>query len=724
VDLTVKRAMRERFSPERKRAHLSTILGLVALLLASSFAGGARAEIPHENYDLVSSDIDMVVSLLNASIRASESALSLFYDQDVPGADQYISMVGGVLIPANQLLAKIENVAGSYEELNSLLPPFVDLHAGMSAFASLEVSFLDNRTRIVSASELENLTDENLSAALEAIRTINSLVSQMNRTIDQMLVSADEISFLTVDNRRPFVPNQLRPLIEKLRELIETVLAEIEPVIHGDIPWGQERAFLVMWLGDNRTYLGDNITGGGYLYYNGSFRSGRVVTVQMDGDNLSTASTDAGGEFHFAYPVPMNASWLGSHVVQGSALTPYITVTSDPLTLLITLIPTTLTLTADKTMMAPDGQVNVTGSLKDVDKKPLAGAECNIELDGIDTPVITNQSGMFLMSWTANELGLGTYTLRSSYPGTIPFAPSVSNTITVTVNIPTTITLSLFSQVLAHGSRLIGNGTLYANSSQMLESQVITVYIDGELIVNVTTDEAGDYVFSLDTYVMVTGAHVVTVAFVFKDVKWRYVEDSLDFVLKSRSYGNYPFWPVIPGWQMGPLGDIPYLFFGDYAYYTWLFVLLAIGIVVKTLQIRKRRREQGEKVPTAPMEPISDLLFDIDTVAEAAESAFAGILGKQGPAGPNERIVWLYNNMISFLSRKRRISIAGSMTHWEVARLLQSLGYPADNVQKVTMLFERALYADAKMSDEDSINMSAAMDRLRMYGAGGATRAV
>jgi len=716
--------MRERFSPEKRRAHLPTILGLVALLLTSSFAGGARAEIPHENYDLVSSDMDMVVNLLNASIRASESALTLFYDQDVPGAEQYISMVGGVLIPANQLLAKIENIAGSYEDLSALLPPFVDLHEGMGEFASLETSFLDARARIVSAAELANLSDDELVAALDAIKTINSLVSHMNRTIDQMLVSADEINSLVVDDRRPFVPNQLRPLIEKLRELIDTVLAEIDPIIHGDIPWGQERAFLIMWLGDSQIYLGDNITGGGYLYYNGSFRSGRVVTILMDGDNLTTASTGADGEFHFAYPVPMNSSWLGSHVVQGSAQTPYVTVASDPLTLVITLIPTTLKLTADKTVISPDEQVTVTGSLKDVDKVPLAGAECSIEVDGVDTAVVTNESGMFQVTWTAEDLGLGAHAIRSSYLDAIPYAPSISNSLFVSVNIPTTITVSLFSEVLMHGSRLIGNGTLYANSSQPLGSQEVTVYVDGVLMVNVTTDDDGTYVFALETVDMVTGAHVVTVAFVFKDVKWRYTEASLDFVLKSRSYGKYPFWPVIPGWDMGPWGDIPYLFFGEYAYYTWLFVLFAIGIVVKTLQIRKRRKEQSREAPTAPAEPISSALFDIDDTSEATEGTFADSLGKQGPASPNERIVWLYNNLISFLSRKRRISIAGSMTHLEVARLLQSLGYPSENVQRVTMLFERAFYAEAKMSVEDSINMSAAMDRLRMYGVGGASHAI
>jgi hypothetical protein len=67
---------------------------------------------------------------------------------------------------------------------------------------------------------------------------------------------------------------------------------------------------------------------------------------------------------------------------------------------------------------------------------------------------------------------------------------------------------------------------------------------------------------------------------------------------------------------------------------------------------------------------------------------------------------------LAFLSEKANIAIRTSMTHWEVARILKILGFPVRPVEKATILFERALYSGASLSDDDAVMMSTALTDL------------
>ena len=64
------------------------------------------------------------------------------------------------------------------------------------------------------------------------------------------------------------------------------------------------------------------------------------------------------------------------------------------------------------------------------------------------------------------------------------------------------------------------------------------------------------------------------------------------------------------------------------------------------------------------------------------------------------------------------------MTHWEVAKLLESLGYPSRLVKNVTVLFERAFYSGTHLSDEDTVEMSTSVTDLVLTRTVGVTSAV
>ena len=689
------------------------ILGLFAGTIGAS--GMAKAEIPHENYDLANPNLDTVINLLNTSIRASEGALEDFYNQSMASADEYLAMVDGILAPANQVLSKIENVAGSYEDLSDLLPPFLHLRSQMGSFSDLETDLMDARTLLTSLKDLDNMSDAKLVEALKIVSTIFSLTERMNSTIDVMLVSAGTITGMVVSEKTPFAPNSLRPLIEKLRDMLNQTIAEIEPIIHNDVPWGPERSFLLLWVENTTVYLGERIVGGGYLYYNGSFRANHLVHVLWDGKEIIGTTTRQNGTYSFAIRLEINASFLGQHTMTATAVTPYTQLYSDNITITVLLVPTVLTFELDRDDMNINETTRATIALEDVHGQAIPGAECLIEVSGRSHATTTDANGRSALSFTGAQLGFGLHSFTATYSGVLPYASSAAGPLSLEISVPTHLELELFADRFMPGYKILGSGKLLANLSQPLAHQKIALFVDDTLVMNVTTDAQAEFAIYLPSTNLSAGTHTLRAAFMEHGTIWRYCDASVVFAMTKLRQGGYPFFPFFPGWNMGPDETIPYLFFGPYAYYFWLLMLAVLAMMVKTLQARKARVAAPKR----------------DTVAiPIAEGASGGALAAgvsptdayndwptyEGPRDPNGRIVWLYNLLLEFLQRKRRVTITEDMTHWEVARLLRTLGYPKESVERVTVLFERAFYSGAALTDVDSVRMSVEIDGIRTGG--------
>ena len=107
-------------------------------------------------------------------------------------------------------------------------------------------------------------------------------------------------------------------------------------------------------------------------------------------------------------------------------------------------------------------------------------------------------------------------------------------------------------------------------------------------------------------------------------------------------------------------------------------------------------------------------------VEPEAAKAFADIFERsEPPTEPNERIIWSYNFLLWFLSRKRNIRIRNSMTHREIERMLKSFGYPEELVEKATSLYEMARYSGATMTESETNTMGMTIERLKSTVLGG-----
>ena len=691
------------------------ILAALVLLLTAAVSMTVRAEeIPHENYELVKSKLDVIIAMLQMSINYSEYALMSMYNESMVYVSQNLTVVTGLLSPAERLLSETQAIAGSYENLSRLIPPFWSLATGENSFASMESSLLVEKSKLVAASVLPALTGEQLVEALNTIAKVGALIVNMNNTIDEMLVSAEDIIALTVEQTQPFTDNSLIPLIEKLRELLMIELAEIDRIIEDEIPWGVSNPFLLFYLDRSSYYLGETIRGGGYLYFNGSFAVNHGVNILMDEQLLKTVTTGLGGKYSFSQEIPVNASWLGAHTFRARSYTVNGTLSSDSIAVTVLLIPTSIRVSFSDTVISYEDQLTANITLVDIKNRAVADSSCYIAVDGTNTGFTTDNLGEMQLSWAGSDLGYGRHYFQAFYEGELPYAPSASSEVEVIVDIPTSMDVQVYSDRFRIDFDVMGEGHLYSNETNPLPSQTITILVDRHPIANATTGNDGKFVFSFPAEILAAGTHVLTASFQDRDPIWRYSEAQIGFSVFTLKKAPYPFFPLIPGWGgVSPAEFIPYLFIGPNAYFTWLLVLALIAVTVRILQLRNRRlqragagtseimRSLDRVAPPLPGEPLPERLgLDLSIPEQEAS------------ATPNERIVWYYHRLLEFLSRNRRIDIRDTMTHWEVARLLKSLGYPLRPVENITILFEHALYSGEKLSENETVLMSTAMSNI------------
>jgi hypothetical protein len=202
---------------------------------------------------------------------------------------------------------------------------------------------------------------------------------------------------------------------------------------------------------------------------------------------------------------------------------------------------------------------------------------------------------------------------------------------------------------------------------------------------------------------------------------WRHSEVEAEFVVyKTERTAKYPFWPIIPGWGgLGAPPEIAYnLFFGDYAYFGWLLLIAVIAVVAKT--VRMRRATVARKTALAAALSGSGVggsgLFGSRAEHEDRPDLFDQV---EPPENPNDRIVWSYNYLLRFLAKNRRVHIGRSMTHREIAKMLEAIGYPPNLVSRVTSLFEMARYSGVPMTESEMSTMGSIVEQIKSTVLGG-----
>lgn len=254
---------------------------------------------------------------------------------------------------------------------------------------------------------------------------------------------------------------------------------------------------------------------------NGVGIGGEDVTLQeyIDGTwtDISTTTTNTDGSFDFILSGYGIGSYTFRAVFKGSLN--YSGSTSPEVTVTVTKIPTSISITSDKTTYYANEVAEFTGKLTRTDTgEGLANQTVTLQklVGATWTDVgtgLTGLDGTYLIQYTMSEAG--TFNFRTIFAGTETFDSAISSTLTITVNkIPTSLTLTpdklktVVDEIVNFLGELINSNTGAGIAGQTIELQQLiegvwttimtgTTESDGTVTFSKTMGEVGDFAFRL-----------------------------------------------------------------------------------------------------------------------------------------------------------------------------------------------------------------------------------
>ena len=717
---------------------------LVFVIAASSYAS---AEIPHENFNLVSSSIDVIVQMLNQTINATELALVSCIDQNPYDGERYLQLVDTILEPVGMLIIKIQEIGGIETNLTYLTPPFENLSEGGHDFVAKQSSFLfgiaDLRTLIG-----EDLTPIESYNARQQLTQLRMKVVLMNDDLDDMDTAADEIANLTVLEEHPFDTTYLKELIDRLRM---TLLEYLDML--GDILWNIKwiEPFITLGMDKDVYYLGEDARGFGFVYDGDKPLANADVYIDKDNTsfNFTKVVTDANGGYEFTWSIPRDPAALGNHsflarVWMNSSW--YMPTSREYIR--VEKIPTYVSISLDGKRFSPDQTVNATAKLVDYRGGPVVDYNASLShivsiFKGTPPPLeesvefflddaatingTTTGFGTFTWPFSASTLEYGTHGIYAKFNGSPIYQPSKSGTASFDVNYQTDLRLNISDHRVKPGI-FVDITAWLDNASQPLSDRTVTVYFDDSVLITNKTGADGSVVYRLNTTNISTGTHVLRAYFASNEKMYTSAvsDDEFLMIYVDPTDTNNPPPPPPPDQNKNNwLPDWIPEWLRDWLYQNWLWVILLAIIIMMIVIVliatdtlknvrdanlrRKRRTEEAKALGLAGK---SSEIFTIGA-APAVSGTNGGLDYTMMP--PRTAIVMLYTALLSHLSVDRKMAILPTMTARDIARMLMVKEFPADSVGQVTKVFERAKYSAENITKDDWSGFERAVEGVRGF---------
>ena len=680
-------------------------VSVVLLLTAGQYAS---AEIPHENFDLVSTDMNLVVQLLNQGLNATEMALVSCIDGRPANASQNLTLLDTILEPVAELISEIENLATSYYSLRYLTPPFEKLALGGHRFILNQSIFLNCLASLKSYVGKTLFALESVEVG-ELIASSRTTVFNMNSNLNTMDNATEGVSNLLVENTRVFDTTYLEELIDRLRMLLDEYQTQLDSLFF-IMQWGEP--FLLLILDDDEYYLGEKVKITGYLYNGPAPIVGKAVDIYKDGMWLDTVPTNDNGTFDAAWDIFIDKDELGRHNITATAVIEGYFL-EDKREIVVLKIPTNLTLWINGERFPPDETIVATSLLEDYIHKPLEDKTVEYQLDNRYIDLMTSATGQAELVLKAAELEWGRHYITARFNGTEIYDPAENVTQFFDVNYNVSLQLSLSSNRVKQGDNVTIKATLQVNNTRTLPDHEISLKIDDTFLVSGITNEDGDFVYKLNTKNTPSGTHFVTAWFFSTELKY---EDAVSpvqiliiYVPSSGEHGDGGDW-----WDT-LVGNV-----------YWLLLLIIIIMILAVLMLSKDaienarvaglRKAAGLKTPgvTVGTIPVAEDMLPPPEFPVSGE--VSGLDFSAMP--PRVAIVKRYGLLLEALRVWRKIPIQANMTAREIGELLRRTGYPADETTQLTGIFERAMYSARETTSADWERFSSLVDAVQYFGAG------
>ena len=712
----------------------ATRLAAIVLVFVIAASPYASAEIPHENFNLVSSSIDVIVQMLNQTINATELALVSCINQDPFNGERNLQLVDTILEPVGMLILMIQETGGIETNLTYLTPPFENLSEGGHSFVAKQSSFL------IGIADLRALIGKELTPieaydAKQRLTEMTRTVALMNDDLDYMDESADEIANLTVKGDYPFDTAYLKELIDRLRMMLPDYMDML-----GEILWLVKwiDPFVTLGMTKDLYYLGEEAIGIGFVFDGNKPLAGADVFVDKDNAsfNFTTVTTNANGMYKFTWSIPRDPAALGVHsfLVRAWVNSSWYMPPSRSY-IMVEKIPTHVSISLDARRYSPAQWVNATATLVDYKGMPVIDYNASLShivsifkgappqkqesvqffLDDV-AGVNGTTTGLGTVNWpfSAATAGYGTHEIYARFNGSPIYQPSKSGTENFDVNHQTALMLNLSEHRVKPGT-FVNITAWLDNASQPLSNRTVTIYFDDSVLVAKKTDANGSILYRLNTTNISTGTHILRAYFSSNEIKYTSAVSDDEFltIYVDPTDNNNP--PPPPPPDQNKNNWLP----------DWLWIIL-LGIVILMLAIvlvatdtlknvrdanlrRKRKAEEAKALAIAGKSSEIFTLAGVPAVSGANGGFDYGIMP------PKTAIVMLYMALLSHLSVDRKMAILPTMTARDISRMLMVKEFPAESVGQVTKVFERAKYSAENITKDDWNSFERAVEGVRGF---------
>jgi hypothetical protein len=364
--------------------------------------------------------------------------------------------------------------------------------------------------------------------------------------------------------------------------------------------------------------------------------------------------------------------------------------------------PTRLTLSTLYPAYSPKQPVQFSGKLVDYRGKGLADENITLYFEDplgntlyFNNITIINIStdtwGNYSYELNTSEIPIGNYVGRAKFKSNDAYKSSVSEMVNVSINIPMNLVLSILESVVYKGENITFFGQLFdIQNNTPLSYMTIEIYIEGEKDGEVVTNNLGQYEYVHSTSKMAPGKYNVHSEFNPIELKWREAKSDV-IVVEIKELEE-------PETQSKSLLEKIY----DNIFLIIFLILVFLLPIV--LYIRKKRsvpsyiyqikpliRNLGRK--SYPKKTISEKLHketeDFDSKLKVLKET----------KNLRETIIAGYHAVLGILEKNKIIIIKPSYTHLDIQQKLADKGFPTNEINSITKIFEKAMYSNTPIKN-------------------------
>ena len=235
--------------------------------------------------------------------------------------------------------------------------------------------------------------------------------------------------------------------------------------------------------------------------------AGATITLQNSTDDLNwnnatTSVTDSNGNYQFSNSESAAGTYYYRTAYDGNDT--YANATSNTVAVQVTAIPTQLSAAANPTSVVVNQNFTITGMLQETDGMAIADATVTLQQNTSGawnnvTTNVTDANGNYRFSH--NESAAGTYPYRTTYDGNATYGNVTSNVVSVTVKMPTQLSISANPTAVFIGRQFAVSGTLnttsnvpIAGGTVRLQKNVSGIWSDVTGKTNITGTGGGYYI--------------------------------------------------------------------------------------------------------------------------------------------------------------------------------------------------------------------------------------